>query len=254
MISAAGQANHALVIDCRSLDTEPGPPPPETVVVVLDTAIRRGLRDSAYHERRRQCEAAARLFGVPALRDVSLVELEARADRLDEVIRRRARHVTAENARTLQAADATRVGDAVRLGNLMNASHASLREDFDVSNRELDAMVACACQDEGCCGARVTGAGFGGCAVALVREDAAAAFCQGAPPATRKPRVSSPTSTFAQRRAVPPWSHLHDRTRTQIGASHHGQTLASSLADVVVSSCLLKDSLHLLRRFGENGS
>ena len=170
-ISAAGVAGHALLIDCRSLQTQPVPLPPGTTVVVLDTATRRGLVDSAYNERRAQCEAAARTFGVPALRDVSVAQFEAQAGQLDEMTRRRARHVVTENARTLQAVEASEQGDAVALGQLMDASHASLRDDFEVSSRELDAMVACARQQESCYGARMTGAGFGGCAVALVRTD-----------------------------------------------------------------------------------
>jgi galactokinase len=173
MISAAGQADHALLIDCRSLATTAVPLPPETVVVVLDTATRRGLVDSAYNERRRQCEAAARFFGVPALRDVSMEQFEARAGELDQVTLRRARHVITENARTLEAAEAMRRGDAVELGRLMNASHSSLRDDFEVSSAALNAMVECARQEDGSYGARMTGAGFGGCAIALVREETA---------------------------------------------------------------------------------
>ena len=176
MISAAGQADHALLIDCRSLETEAAPLPPETVVVVLDTATRRGLVDSAYNERRAQCEAAARFFDVPALRDVSVEAFEARADALDDVTRRRARHVITENARTLRAVEAMRRGDAQTLGRLMNASHASLRDDFEVSSDALNAMVQAALAENGCYGARMTGAGFGGCAVALVQTDLAATF------------------------------------------------------------------------------
>jgi galactokinase len=176
MISAAGVAGHALLIDCRSLETQPVPLPPGAAVVVLDTASRRGLVDSAYNERRAQCEAAARFFGVPALRDVSVAQFQAQADQLDDVIRRRARHVVTENGRTLQATEAMRQGDAAGMGQLMNASHASLRDDFEVSSDELNTMVACACQQEACYGARMTGAGFGGCAVALVRAEAAHAF------------------------------------------------------------------------------
>jgi galactokinase len=176
MISAAGKAGHALLIDCRSLETRPVPLPPGTAVVILDTATRRGLVDSAYNERRAQCEAAARFFGVPALRDVDLFQFEAEAHRLDDLIRRRAQHVIAENERTLRAAEVMSRGDAVELGRLMNGSHASLRDDFEVSSAELDHMVACARQDETCYGARMTGGGFGGCAVALVRADAAQGF------------------------------------------------------------------------------
>jgi galactokinase len=176
MISAAGQADKALLIDCRSLDLTPVPLPPNTAVVILDTATRRGLVDSAYNERRRRCEAAAAFFGVPALRDVSIDELEARGDQLDEVTRRRARHVVTEDDRTLQAAEAMKAGDAVELGRLMDASHESLRYDFEVCNDGLNEMVRCARDEDDCFGARMTGAGFGGCAVALVREQGASSF------------------------------------------------------------------------------
>ncbi|MBS1252122.1 MAG: Galactokinase [Anaerolineales bacterium] len=178
MISAVGKADHALLIDCRSLETQSVPLPPDTVVVVLDTDTRRGLVDSAYNERRTQCEAAAEFFGVPALRDVSIEQFEARAGELDVLTRRRARHVVTENARTLQAAGAMRQGDAGALGQLMNASHASLRDDFEVSSDALNAIVDCARQEDVCFGARMTGAGFGGCAVALVRQDAAQPFTE----------------------------------------------------------------------------
>jgi galactokinase len=176
MISAAGRADHGLLIDCRSLETELVPLPMGTVVMVLDTGTRRDLVDSAYHERHRQCEAAARFFGVPALRDVNIEQFEARSGELDEVTRRRARHVITENARTLQAAEAMHRGDRVEIGRLMNGSHASLRDDFEVSSRELDVMVSCAAAEDGCYGARMTGAGFGGCAIALVKEETATAF------------------------------------------------------------------------------
>jgi galactokinase len=178
MISAAGVAGHALLIDCRSLDSEAAPLTPDTAVIVLDTSTRRGLVDSAYNERRAQCEAAAQFFDVPALRDVSLAQFEARATGLDELTRRRARHVISENERTLQAVEAMRRGDARTLGRLMDASHVSLRDDFEVSRLELDAIVACAHRQPGCYGARMTGAGFGGCAVALVIASAAQAFAQ----------------------------------------------------------------------------
>jgi galactokinase len=176
MVSAAGRAGHALLIDCRSLETQPVPLPPGAAFVVLDTGTRRGLVDSAYNERRVQCEAAARFFGVPALRDVSVAQLQSRADQLDDLARRRARHVVTENARTLQAAEAMRQGDAVELGRLMDASHVSLRDDFEVSSDELNSMVACAHREGACYGARMTGAGFGGCAIALVHADAAHTF------------------------------------------------------------------------------
>jgi galactokinase len=152
------------------------PLPRGTVVVILDTATRRGLVDSAYNERRRQCEAAAAFFGVPALRDVAQGAFELAAGELDETTARRARHVVGENARTLVAAEAMRAGSPEALGALMNASHASLRDDFEVSSPALDAMVEIARAQQGCHGARMTGAGFGGCAVALVDQPHGAAF------------------------------------------------------------------------------
>ncbi|MDQ4078748.1 MAG: galactokinase, partial [Chloroflexota bacterium] len=178
LISAAGEADHALLIDCRSLETEAVPLPPGTAVVVLDTATRRGLVSSAYNERRAQCQAAAEFFGVPALRDVTLEQFEAHADEMEEVTRRRARHVVSENERTLAAAEAMQAGDAVALGRLMNASHASLRDDFEVSSDALNTMVESARAEDSCYGARMTGAGFGGCAVALVEAEAVEAFAE----------------------------------------------------------------------------
>ncbi len=179
MISATGQADHAVLIDCRTLDLQAVPLPPDTVVIILDTATRRGLVDSAYNERRSQCEAAARFFNVKALRDVSVEQFTARANELDPITRRRARHVITENDRTLRAVEAMRRGDAVELGQLMNASHVSLRDDFEVSSAELNVMVAAAQRHSECYGARMTGAGFGGCAVALVRADTARDFVHG---------------------------------------------------------------------------
>jgi galactokinase len=176
MISAAGEADHALLIDCRSLATTSVPLPPGTVVVILDTATRRGLVDSAYNERRAQCEAAARYFAVPALRDVTIERFSAEAGGLDDVTMRRARHVISENARTLAAAKAMQRGDAVELGRLMDASHVSMRDDFEISGPALNTMVACAQEEPGCYGARMTGGGFAGCAVALVQADLAQAF------------------------------------------------------------------------------
>jgi galactokinase len=178
LVSAAGRPNHALLIDCRSLEIQPVPLPPDTTVVVMDTATRRGLVDSAYNERRSQCEAAAHFFGVAALRDVSLAQFADRADEMEEVIRRRARHVITENERTRQAAKAMHRGDALRFGQLMRESHVSLRDDFEVSNPELNAMVSYAQQQPACHGARMTGGGFGGCAVALVRAGEAERFAE----------------------------------------------------------------------------
>jgi galactokinase len=176
LISAAGCAGHALLIDCRSLNTEAVPFPSGVAVVVLDTSTRRGLVDSAYNERRSQCEAAAKFFGVAALRDVTMQQFEKSAAGLDAVTQRRALHVIGENDRTVQAAEAMRRGNAVELGRLMQQSHRSLRDDYEVSNDALNAMVECASAHKACFGARMTGAGFGGCAIALIRAEAADDF------------------------------------------------------------------------------
>jgi len=176
MISAAGQAGSALLIDCRSLELDPAPLPPGTAVVIMDTGTRRGLVGSAYNERRQQCEAAAKYFGVPALRDLDLETFESRMDELDDLPRRRARHVVTENARTLQARDAMKAGDAIILGALMDGSHESMRDDFEISSDALNAMVEAARHQSVCYGARMTGGGFAGCAVALIQQDAADEF------------------------------------------------------------------------------
>jgi len=178
MISAAGIENRALLIDCRSLKTYSAPLPPQTMVVILDTSTRRGLVDSKYNERREQCEAAARHLGIRALRDIDVATFNQRAEELAPLIRKRARHVVTENDRTLRAHDAMNAGDAAVLGQLMMESHVSLRDDFEVSSEALDRLVECANAEAACYGARMTGGGFGGCAVALVKSDSAAAFVE----------------------------------------------------------------------------
>ncbi|HEY2943532.1 MAG TPA: galactokinase [Vicinamibacteria bacterium] len=179
LIIGAGREGHATLIDCRSLEMRPAPLPRGTVVAVLDTSTRRELTGSAYNERRAQCEEAARALGVKALRDVTSSELEARGSVLRGAGRRRARHIVTENARTIEAAEAMEAGDARRLGRLMNESHASMRDDFEISTPALDAMVESAQSAAGCYGARMTGGGFGGCVVALVDEASAPAFLDG---------------------------------------------------------------------------
>jgi galactokinase len=169
LVSAAAEEGAALLIDCRSLETTAVPLPPDVAVIVLDTATRRGLVESAYNERRRQCEEAARLLDLPALRDVTPARLAAGAVRLGGTTLRRARHVVTENERVLRAVEALRKRDVATLGDLLDASHESLRDDFEVSSPALDAMVAAARKHPACYGARMTGAGFGGCAVALVK-------------------------------------------------------------------------------------
>lgn len=178
MISAAGRAGHALLIDCRDLTTTQVPLSGDTAVVIMDTMTRHTHTDSGYNERREQCETAVRFFGVSHLRDVSLTEFRARADELNELVRRRARHVITENERVLQAAKALRAGDNTHMGRLMNESHASMRDDFEITNAELNLMVTLAQSQPHCYGARMTGGGFGGCAVALVAKTAAPHFAE----------------------------------------------------------------------------
>jgi galactokinase len=143
--------------------------------VVLDTTPRRDLTSSAYNERRQECDAAARAFGVGSLRDVQPAQLDAPPAALSDVAFRRGRHVVTENARVTDMASALPRGDFRRIAALMDESHRCLREDFDVSSPELDAIVAAA-RRAGSLGARMTGAGFGGCAVALVEAPRADAF------------------------------------------------------------------------------
>jgi galactokinase len=192
LASAAARAGHALLLDCRSLETQQVPLPPEAAVVVLDTGTRRGLVDSEYNARRRECEAAARLLGVPALRDAT-PSILAGARWPDEPTLLRARHVVTENARTVAAARALEAGDLARVGALMAESHASLRDDFGVSTDALDAMVRAAGSAPGVIGARLTGAGFGGCVVALVEAARADAFAAAAASAYRRATGREPS-------------------------------------------------------------
>lgn len=178
MISAAGRAGHAMLLDCRTLEREMAPLPRDCRVVVMDTTTRRKLVESAYNERRQQCEAGAQFFGKPALRDVSLEEFEAREKDMEPLVRKRVRHIVTENQRTLDAAQALRGGDSKAFGKLMDASHESMRRDFEISSPALDSMVKCAQSAPGCLGARMTGGGFAGCAVALVRADDAEIFVE----------------------------------------------------------------------------
>jgi galactokinase len=176
--SAAAIDGSAMLLDCRSLAIAPVGIPEGVSVVVMNTMKSRVLNESAYGERRRECEAAADALGVPALRDATLDMLEAARDRLTDVQVRRARHVVTENARTLAARMALEGGDLAEAGRLLNASHASLRDDFEVSCRELDVMSALARAHPACYGARMMGGGFGGSAVGLVRAETVGAFVE----------------------------------------------------------------------------
>jgi galactokinase len=173
MASSLADTTRALLLDTRTLERRFVDLPAGTAVLVLDSGIARTLAGSGYNERRAQCEEAARLLRVPSLRDIDDVR---RLDALPEVLQRRARHVVTENARVLQAVACR---SPQEFGALMNASHASLRDDYEVSTRELDRLVALLQQQPAVHGARLTGAGFGGACVALceaggVREAAGA--------------------------------------------------------------------------------
>jgi galactokinase len=176
--AACSRAGQALLLDCRSLEAEHAPLPEAAAVVIMDTGVRRSLARSAYNERRAACESALQSLrkaepGLRALRDVTPELLRSEGPRLDPVARMRAAHVVAENKRPGAMADALRRGDLPAAGSLMNDSHASLRDLYEVSCLELDRVVQLARTHGACFGARLTGAGFGGCAVALVERDAA---------------------------------------------------------------------------------
>ena len=169
LVAAAGRAGHAILIDCSTLDMTPVALPGGVDVVVVHSGVRRALVSSAYAERRAQCEAAEHALG-RLMREATLDD----ADQLtDPLLRRRTRHVVSENQRVRIFADALRAGDMTTAGKAMYASHASLRDNFDVSTPELDALVERLRRTPGVWGARLTGAGFGGCVVALTDPGAA---------------------------------------------------------------------------------
>ena len=176
LISATAVAGHASLIDCRSLRATPVPIPDGAVVAVMDTSTRRQLVSSAYADRRDSCSRAASALGLASLRDAQLAHL-ARLPTSLGVEQRRARHVITENQRTLDAAQAMSDGNARALGHLMDASHVSLRDDYEVSGPALDQIVDIARTSPGCLGARMPGGGFAGCAVALVSAERADDFC-----------------------------------------------------------------------------
>ena len=172
MISAEGSQQHAMLLDCRSLETTSVSMPEELAVVIINSNKKRGLVDSEYNTRREQCEAVAAIFGVKALRDVTLEQFNQKSHELDPLLRKRARHVITENYRTLDAAQALSQHDMQRMGRLMAESHASMRDDFEITVSEIDSLVAMVKEvigERG--GVRMTGGGFGGCVVALVPHD-----------------------------------------------------------------------------------
>jgi galactokinase len=172
-VSLFGEVQRALLLDCRSLEFKLLPLPDTVNLVICNTMVKHALASSAYNERRAQCEAGVKYLArflphVKALRDVTLEQLEEFGRDLPEVVYRRCRHVVTENARVLSAAEALEQHDLHRFGRLMAESHRSLRDDYEVSSKELDLMVDLAREVEGVYGARMTGGGFGGCTVNLV--------------------------------------------------------------------------------------
>ncbi|MBP6379187.1 MAG: galactokinase [Sphingorhabdus sp.] len=171
LASAYGAADHALLIDCGKIENKAVPMPDGARILIVHSGVKRGLVDSAYNERRMQCEAAARHYGVAELRDLDETRLNLDRNGLDETAFRRARHVVTENARTLEMAAALAIGDYAAIGNMMQASHQSMRDDFEITLPEIDRLVeniTSSIDGEG--GARMTGGGFGGCVVAICPE------------------------------------------------------------------------------------
>ncbi len=175
-ISCCGRNGYALLLDCRSLENRCLPLSEDARLVICNTMVKHSLASGAYNQRRAECEAGVQhlqkfLPQVQALRDVSLPALQQYGGDLPEVIARRCHHVISENDRVLASADALEAGDFAAFGRLMNESHQSLRDDYEVSCDELDLMVRLAREVEGVYGARMTGGGFGGCTVNLVQFD-----------------------------------------------------------------------------------
>jgi galactokinase len=182
-ISALGKRDHALFLDCRDLTYRHVPLRADVKIVVCNSGVKRALARSEYEVRLKQCRQAVTQLGtaglaVTSLRDVESEDLETAREALSEILLRRARHVVSENERVLEAVRVLEQGDVERFGELMNASHVSLRDDYEVSSKELDTLVELAWKQPGCLGARMTGAGFGGCTVNLVRAEAAEDFAE----------------------------------------------------------------------------
>lgn len=176
--AALSREGCALLLDCRSLETQavPLPASEEVAIVVVDSKAPRRLGDTPYNRRREECSEAARLLGVESLRDASQEMLDAARESLPDHLYRRVRHVITENGRVLEAVETLRRSDLARLGRLMHDSHESLRNDYEVSCAELDLLVDLAQRVEGVLGARLTGGGFGGCTVNFVRREAIDSF------------------------------------------------------------------------------
>jgi galactokinase len=168
LCSAAGIRGCALLIDCRTHDLDAVSLPDDLTVLVIDSSVERGLGDSAYNQRRSECERAAELLGVASLRDISMTQLERKSDVMEETLWRRARHVVGENERVRSTARALRDGRIEELGPLFEASHRSYSQDFEASLPEIDTLVDIGRTTDGVVAARLTGGGFGGCTVNLV--------------------------------------------------------------------------------------
>jgi len=169
LISAAGNQDHALLIDCKDLSLHPVPIPTSMAVMIIDSKVTRGLVDSEYNDRREQCERAARNLDVTSLREASMADLMANKNKLDAIAFKRAHHVISENTRTLGAADALKHNDIGRLSTLMAESHASMRDDFEITVPAIDFLVeliSAKIGNKG--GVRMTGGGFGGCVVCVL--------------------------------------------------------------------------------------
>lgn len=183
-ISAMGKSGHALLIDCRSLDYEQIPFASEDfVIAICNTNVKHELASSEYNARRAECEKGVEILreflpGITQLRDVGVEDFERYAEKLPEIIEKRCRHIVTEIERTLNAAQALAQNDFAEFGRLMRLSHASLRDDYEVSCRELDLLVEIAGECAGVAGARMTGGGFGGSTVNLVRREDLTAFTE----------------------------------------------------------------------------
>ncbi len=179
--SLFGQSDHAIYFDTRTLDWEAIPLPTDAAIVVADSTVRRKLADSGYNDRRDACQTALKtlqkyLPGIKALRDVSVAQFNQFVDKVEPLPSLRARHIVEECERVYQAVDFLKQGNVTAFGELMNACHVSLRDYYGVSVPEIDLLVEIALKQRGCLGARLTGGGFGGCTVNLVRQDGVEAF------------------------------------------------------------------------------
>ena len=211
-VSVHGEKDHALLLDCRSLEYRQLPIPEDVRLVICNTMVRHSLAGGEYNQRRKECEAGARFFArrdetVTALRDVSLENFRKHEKDLPETVRKRCQHVISEDARVMRGVEALSGNDVALFGRLMGESHASLRDDFEVSCEELDVMVKLAGNVEGVYGARMTGGGFGGCTINLVKSEAVEAFqkkvAEGYERATgRKPEIYVCTAADGVKRVV----------------------------------------------------